>query len=166
MSTTSSGMHGTTILCVRKANQLAMIGDGQVTLGNTVVKPNANKLRKLPKFNICEKEKKKKRKERKRALTYNASLCLVAGFAGSTADAMALFERLESQLTGSGDVVEAHDGVTAVGSGSPIALGAARALIDSAMTAEEIAIKALKVTAEIDIYTNGRYVLHTIESTA
>jgi hypothetical protein len=49
----SGGMHGTTILCVRKANQLAMIGDGQVTLGNTVVKPNANKLRKLPKFNIC-----------------------------------------------------------------------------------------------------------------
>jgi ATP-dependent HslUV protease subunit HslV len=134
------------------------------------------------------------------------SIHIVAGFAGSTADAMALFERLESQLdqhngqlvrasvelaklwrsdkfmrhldatlivanaeitlqlTGSGDVVEAHDGVTAVGSGSPIALGAARALIDMPLTAEEIAIKALKVTAEIDIYTNGRYVLHVIEA--
>lgn len=68
------------------------------------------------------------------------------------------------QLTGSGDVVESHDGVSAVGSGSPYALGAARALIDTPLTAEEIAIKALKIAAEIDIYTNGRYVLHTIES--
>lgn len=70
------------------------------------------------------------------------------------------------EITGRGDVLEAHDGAMAIGSGGSIALGAARALLDSELTAEQIAVKALKIAADIDIYTNGRYVLHVIDTAA
>jgi ATP-dependent HslUV protease subunit HslV len=165
--------HGTTILCVRKGGQVAVAGDGQVTLGNTVVKANAKKVRRLGKGDI------------------------VAGFAGSTADAFALFERLEAKLekhpgqlaracvelakdwrtdrylrrleammavadkdvslvlTGNGDVLEPSDGLIGIGSGGSFALAAARALVDhDGMTAEQVARRAMAIAAEICIYTN------------
>merc|ERR1712000_102395 len=173
-------MHGTTILTIRKGNQVAMIGDGQVTLGTHIHKPNAKKIRKIG-DNV------------------------ITGFAGATADAMTLYERLENkleenngqllrscvdlakawrtdkylrqlnatllvvdkeltlELTGAGDVLEPHDGVMAVGSGGPLALAAAKALMDSDMTAEQIARKSMEVAASIDIYTNGNYMIECLE---
>jgi len=173
--------HGTTILSVRKGGQVVVAGDGQVTLGNTVVKSNAKKVRRLGKGDI------------------------VAGFAGATADAFALFERLEAKLeqhpgqlaracvelakdwrtdrylrrleammavcdsevslvlTGNGDVLEPGDGLIGIGSGGSFALAAARALIDQdGMTAEQIARKAMAIAAEICIYTNDNLTVEKI----
>jgi len=175
------GWHGTTILCVRKDGRVAMAGDGQVSLGQTVVKNNARKVRRI------------------------ANGKVVAGFAGATADAFTLLERLEAKLerfpdqleraavelakdwrtdrylrrleallavadkdrslliTGNGDVLEPEDSIIGIGSGGNFALAAARALIDvEGMTAEDIAKKAMTIAADICVYTNGRYVLETI----
>ncbi|GLD93579.1 hypothetical protein PINS_up002171 [Pythium insidiosum] len=177
-------MHGTTILCVRKDNKVCIIGDGQVSLGHTVVKPNAKKVRRI-----------------------NENI--VAGFAGSTADAYTLMERLESKLeeypgqltracvelakawrtdkylrrleailvvsdhkqsytlTGNGDVVEPHDGIIGIGSGGTYALAAARALIDQPhLDAEQVARKAMVIAAEICVYTNNNFVVELIEEKA
>ena len=166
--------HGTTILSVRKGGRVAVAGDGQITLGNTVVKANAKKVRRLGKGDI------------------------VAGFAGSTADAFALFERLEAKLeqhpgqlaracvelakdwrtdrylrrleammavvdrdvslvlTGTGDVLEPEHGLIGIGSGGPYALAAARALIDrDDLDAEQVARRAMAIAGDICIYTNG-----------
>ncbi len=164
--------HATTILCVRKNNKTVIIGDGQVSLGSTVIKSTARKLRTLKDGSI------------------------VTGFAGSTADALTLFERLEGKLetypnqlrracvelakdwrtdkylrrleammivadketmlvlTGNGDVLEPEHGIAAIGSGGNFALSAARALADYENDAEIIAEKAMKIAAEICVYTN------------
>nr|WP_201728315.1 ATP-dependent protease subunit HslV [Acidocella sp. C78] len=167
------GWHGTTILCVQRDGQVAMAGDGQVSLGNTVVKGNARKVRRIGNGNV------------------------VAGFAGATADAFTLLERLEAKLerfpnqleracvelakdwrtdrylrrleammavadrthaftlTGNGDVLEPEDGIIAIGSGGNYALAAARALISvDGMTAEDIARRAMKIAGDICVYTN------------
>lgn len=172
---------GTTILSVRKGNQVVMAGDGQVTMGNSVVKSNAQKLR----FLSSEK--------------------VLVGFAGATADAFALFERLEAKLeqypeqlqracvelakdwrtdkylrkleamiaavdkktslvlTGMGDVLEPQDGIIGIGSGGNFALAAARALMDQDnMTAEQIARKAMQIAGDLCIYTNHNVVLKQI----
>ena len=166
---------GTTIVCVRKEAAVAMAGDGQVTLGNTVMKHTACKLRRM----------------------YDGKV--LAGFAGSTADAFTLFEKFDAKLqefrgnlaraavalakdwrtdrvlrrleallivadatttlvlSGAGDVIEPDDGIAAIGSGGPYAQAAARALIaHSALPAREIAEQALKIAADICIYTNDR----------
>jgi ATP-dependent HslUV protease, peptidase subunit HslV len=167
--------HGTTILSVRKDGKVVMIGDGQVTMGNTVVKHNAKKLRRL------------------------GNGAVIAGFAGATADALALFERLEAKLeqypgqlsraaveltkdwrtdrylrrleammavadksvslilSGTGDVLEPEGGLIGIGSGGNYALAAARALIDvPGLDAETIARKAMAIAADICIYTNDK----------
>ena len=166
--------HGTTILSVRKRGEVVIAGDGQVTMGQTIMKSNARKVRRL-----------------------GSSGQVIAGFAGATADALALFERLEAKLeqhpgqlaracvemakdwrtdrylrrleammavadrsvslviTGTGDVLEPEDGLIAIGSGGSFALAAARALIDiDAMDAEAIARKAITIAAGICVYTN------------
>jgi len=170
----------TTILSVRKAGSVVIAGDGQVTLGNTVMKANARKVRRLGKGDV------------------------IAGFAGATADAFALFERLESKLekhpgnlqrgcvelakdwrterylrrleammivadnqtslilSGTGDVVEPEDGVAGIGSGGPYALAAARALLPLDFAADEIARRAMKIAADICIYTNDNLVIESI----
>jgi ATP-dependent HslUV protease subunit HslV len=176
------GWHGTTILCVRRSGQVAMAGDGQVTMGQTVVKGNARKVRRI-----------------------GASGSVLAGFAGATADAFTLLERLEAKLerypgqleracvelakdwrtdrylrrleammavadgdrsftlTGTGDVLEPEDGVIAIGSGGNYALAAARALMEaSELTAEEIARRAMKIAADICVYTNHSVIVETI----
>ena len=176
------GWHGTTILCVRRAGTVAMAGDGQVSLGQTVVKGNARKVRRI-----------------------GAGGAVLAGFAGATADAFTLLERLEAKLerfpnqleracvelakdwrtdrylrrleammavadrdrsftlTGNGDVLEPEDGVIAIGSGGNFALAAARALIEVPdLTAEQIARRAMKIAADICIYTNGNVIVETI----
>jgi len=174
--------HGTTILSVRKDGVLAMAGDGQVTLGDTVVKSSAKKVRRLGSGDI------------------------VAGFAGATADAFTLFERLESKLerhsgnltracvelakdwrtdrylrrleammavadkdvslliSGNGDVLEPDDGLIGIGSGGNYALSAARALYDQDLDAEEIARRAMKIAADICIYTNENIALEVVEA--
>ena len=174
--------HGTTILAVRKGGKTVVAGDGQVSMGQTVVKGTAKKVRKL------------------------AGGRVIAGFAGSTADAFTLIERLEAKLeqypdqlaracvdlakdwrtdrylrrleamllvadktsiftvTGVGDVLEPEHGVAAVGSGGNFALAAARALLDhSDMDAEEIARKAMAIAADICVYTNGNLVVETLD---
>ena len=165
--------HGTTIVLIRKGNQTIVAGDGQVSLGNTVLKSKAKKVRKIEKRNV------------------------IAGFAGSTADALTLFERLEAKLekhagnltraavelakdwrtdkylrrlealmavadkeksfiiSGTGDVLEPEDGIIGIGSGGNYALAAAKVLMETNMTAEEIAKKALKVASEICVFTNN-----------
>ena len=178
------GWHGTTILCVRRDGIVAMAGDGQVSLGQTIVKGNARKVRRIggPKGGS-----------------------VIAGFAGATADAFTLLERLESKLerfpnqleracvelakdwrtdrylrrleammavadrdhsytlTGNGDVLEPEDGVIAIGSGGNFALAAARALITvEGLTAEEIARRAMKIAADICVYTNGNIIVETL----
>ena len=176
------GLHGTTILSVRKGDQVVVAGDGQVTLDRTVVKGNARKVRRIGDGGI------------------------LVGFAGSTADAFTLLERLEAKLeryphqlaracvelakewrtdqylrrleamlavadrevsllvTGVGDVLEPEDGLIAIGSGGPYALAAARALLDvDGLTAEQIARKALMIAADICIYTNHAIVLEKLE---
>ncbi len=167
--------HSTTIICVRREGRLAMAGDGQVTMGQTILKQTAQKTRRLYKGKI------------------------LAGFAGATSDAFALFSRFEAKLeeyrgnlsraaielakdwrldkalrrleafmivadkdstfliSGTGDVVEPDDGVIAIGSGGPYALAAARALINHTnLTAREIALEAMKIAAGICVYTNDR----------
>ena len=175
------GWHGTTILCVRKDGRVAMAGDGQVSLGQTVVKGNARKVRRI------------------------AGGRVLAGFAGATADAFTLLERLEAKLerfpdqleracvelakdwrtdrylrrleallavadsrrslllTGQGDVLEPEDGVIAIGSGGNFALAAARALMTvDGLGAEEVARRAMKIAADICVYTNHALVVETI----
>ena len=174
-------MHGTTILSVRKGGKVVVAGDGQVTLGQTVIKATAKKVRRLGKGQV------------------------IAGFAGATADAFALFERLEAKLeqhpgqlaracvelakdwrtdrylrrleammavadkdvslvlSGTGDVLEPDDGLIGIGSGGPYALAAARALIgQDSLDAEAIARKAMKIAADICIYTNEQITLETL----
>ena len=170
---TNQNWHGTTIVLIRKGNQTIVAGDGQVSLGNTVLKSKAKKVRKIEKRNV------------------------IAGFAGSTADALNSFERLEAKLekhagnltraavelakdwrtdkylrrlealmavadkeksfiiSGTGDVLEPEDGIIGIGSGGNYALAAAKVLMDSEMSAEEIAKKSLKVASEICVFTNG-----------
>ncbi|AIH04779.1 MULTISPECIES: ATP-dependent protease subunit HslV [Thermodesulfobacterium] len=166
--------HGTTVIAVKKDGKVAIAGDGQVTFGNTILKHKAKKIRKLYKGNV------------------------VVGFAGSTADALTLFERLEKKLeayggqllraavelakdwrtdkilrrleafliacdkehilliSGAGDVVEPDEEVVAIGSGGPMALAAAKALLRySELSAKEIAETAIKIAGEICIYTNS-----------
>jgi ATP-dependent protease HslVU, peptidase subunit len=177
---TDQKWRSTTILSVRKGGSVIVAGDGQVTLGATVMKSNARKVRRLGKGDV------------------------LAGFAGATADAFALFERLEVKLeahpgnlaracvelakdwrtdrylrrleammavadaktslilSGTGDVVEPEDGLIGIGSGGPYALAAARALIDLDLSAEEIARKAMKIAGDICIYTNENVVLETL----
>jgi ATP-dependent HslUV protease subunit HslV len=164
--------YGTTIVCVRKDNKVVVAGDGQVTLGNQILKSTARKVRRL-----CNGK-------------------VLAGFAGATADAFALFERLESKLeqypsqltracvemakdwrtdrylrrleammavadeqvslilTGNGDVLEPEDQLIGIGSGGGFALCAARALMDQPLNALEIAKKAITIAADVCIYTN------------
>ncbi len=179
--TRSQTPHATTILCVRRDGRVAMGSDGQVTLGNTIFKHDAIKIRRL------------------------ASNKVLAGFAGSAADAFALLERFEAKLQafpgnirraaielakdwrtdralrrleamlavadeatsliigGSGDVIEPSDGVIGIGSGGPFALAAARALLaHSPLPAPEIVLQALKIAGEICIYTNTRIVVETL----
>ncbi len=178
------GWHGTTILCVRRDGNVAMAGDGQVSLGPTIVKGNARKVRRIG-------------DPRKGGV--------IAGFAGATADAFTLLERLEAKLerfpgqleracvelakdwrtdrylrrleammavadkdrsftlTGNGDVLEPEDGVIAIGSGGNYALAAARALMSvDGLSAEEVARRAMKIAAEICVYTNGNIILETL----
>lgn len=173
--------HGTTILSVRKGNKVVIAGDGQVSLGQTVIKSKARKVRPLGDGNV------------------------IAGFAGATADAFTLFERLEAKLerhsgqlvracvelakdwrtdrylrrleammavadrdnslvlTGTGDVLEPDDGIIAIGSGGNYALSAARALIDQDMDAEAIARKAMAIAADICVYTNANLTIEALE---
>jgi len=177
------GWHGTTILCVRKGPQVAMAGDGQVSLGQTVVKGNARKVRRIAQGRV------------------------LAGFAGATADAFTLLERLEAKLerfpdqleracvelakdwrtdrylrrleallavadrnrsllvTGQGDVLEPEDGVIGIGSGGNYALAAARALVTvEGVPAEEVCRRAMKIAGDICVYTNGNIVLETLDT--
>ncbi|MDE2029323.1 MAG: ATP-dependent protease subunit HslV [Alphaproteobacteria bacterium] len=180
----SSLWHGTTIVAVRKGDKVVVAGDGQVSMGNTVVKANARKVRRLK----------------------SGAYDVIGGFAGATADAFALFERLEAKLekhpgqlmracvemakdwrtdrylrrleammavadkstslilSGTGDVLEPEDGLIGIGSGGPYALSAARALIDRAdMDAESIARKALDIAAGICVFTNTNVTLESID---
>lgn len=173
--------HGTTILLVKKGNRIVIAGDGQVTLGDTVIKKSAKKIRRV----------------------YNDRV--LVGFAGATADAFALFARLESKLeqfqgnlnraavelaqewrtdralrhleafllatdgkstfliSGTGDVIEPDDGVLAVGSGGVYALAAARALLrHSKLPAGKIAWEALKIASEICVFTNGEIIVEEL----
>ncbi|MEP2828530.1 ATP-dependent protease subunit HslV [Parvibaculum sp.] len=174
--------HGTTILSVRKGGKVVIAGDGQVSMGDTIMKGNARKVRPLGKGDV------------------------IAGFAGATADAMTLFERLEAKieqypgqlmracvelakdwrtdrflrrlealmivadrevtlvLTGNGDVLEPDGGVTGIGSGGNYALAAARALADMDLTAEEIARKAMGIAADICVYTNNSLTVESLDA--
>ena len=173
--------YGTTIVSVRKKNEVVIAGDGQVTLGDTVIKSNARKVRTL------------------------ASGKVITGFAGATADAFTLFERLESKLekssnnlmracvdmakdwrtdrylrrleammvvadkesslilSGNGDVLEPKDGLMAIGSGGNFALAAARALFNTQLDAETIAKQSLEIAAELCIYTNNNIISEMIK---
>jgi len=178
----AANWHGTTILAVRKGGRVVVAGDGQVSLGQTVIKSNARKVRRLGDGRV------------------------IAGFAGATADAFTLFERLEQKLerhagqlqraavelakdwrtdrylrrleammavadaqvslvlTGTGDVLEPEDGLIGIGSGGNYALAAARALIDTELDAEAIARKAMRIAAEICVYTNTNLTVESLES--
>jgi ATP-dependent HslUV protease, peptidase subunit HslV len=177
------GWHGTTIIGVKKGNKVVVAGDGQVSLGQTVIKGAARKVRRIS----------------------PGGHDVVCGFAGSTADAFTLLERLESKLeatpgqlakasvelakdwrmdkylrnleamlivtdgadlfviTGAGDVLEPENDIAAIGSGGNYALAAARALMDSKDDAEKIARKALTIAAEICVYTNGNMTVEIIK---
>lgn len=176
------GWHGTTIIGVRKGGEVVIAGDGQVSIGQTVIKGTARKVRRLT----------------------TGGLDVVAGFAGSTADAFTLLERLEAKLeatpgqlaraaielakdwrtdkylqkleamlivtdgsdllviTGAGDVLDPEHDVTAIGSGGNYALAAARAMMESDDSAEEIARKAMAIAADICVYTNGKLTIEKI----
>ncbi len=176
--------HGTTILTVRKDGIVAIGGDGQVSIGQTIIKGNARKVRRLGKDGA-----------------------VIGGFAGATADAFTLFERLESKLeqypgqlmraavelakdwrtdrylrrleammivadanvslvlTGNGDVLDPENGVMGIGSGGNYALAAARALTDSGLSAEEIVKKAMAIAADICVYTNRNVTIETLKAT-
>jgi ATP-dependent HslUV protease subunit HslV len=180
-SSSGPGWHATTILSVRKDGQVVMAGDGQVSMGQTIVKGNAKKVRRIGNGQI------------------------IAGFAGATADAFTLFERLEAKLerhpgqllraaielakdwrtdrylrklealmavadkdvslllSGTGDVLEPEGGIIAIGSGGNYALSAARALIDvEGLDAEAIARKSMKIAADICVYTNHNIVIEKL----
>ena len=173
--------HGTTIIALRHQGKVVIAGDGQVTLGQTVMKQRAKKLRRMYQDRI------------------------IAGFAGATADALTLFEKLEAKLeqfngnltraavelakdwrtdkilrrleallvaadrdnililSGNGDVMEPDDGITAIGSGGPYALAAARALVQySSLGAKEIAQEAMKIAADLCIYTNDQIMMEEL----
>ena len=174
--------HATTIVSVRKGGKVVIAGDGQVSLGQTVIKHSAKKVRPLAKGRV------------------------ITGFAGATADAFTLLERLEAKLeqypdqlmrasvelakdwrtdrylrrleammlvadkdvslilTGTGDVLEPEDGIMAIGSGGNYALAAARALVDTDLDAEAIARKAMKIAAQICVYTNDNIVVESLTS--
>ncbi len=176
------GWHGTTIVSVRKDGKVVVAGDGQVSLGNTVIKHSARKVRRL------------------------AGGKVIAGFAGATADAFTLFERLEAKLeqypdqlmracvelakdwrtdrylrrleammivadkkdtlvlTGTGDVLEPDQGITAIGSGGNYALSAALALADTENGAEDIARKAMAIAEKICVFTNGQVTLEALDA--
>ena len=176
--------HGTTILAVRKNGTVVLAGDGQVSLQHTIIKPNARKVRRLGDGSV------------------------IGGFAGATADAFTLFERLERKLeqhhgqlmraavelakdwrtdkylrnleammivadkevtlilTGNGDVLEPSSGVAAIGSGGNFALSAATALFDYEDDAEVIARKAMKIAAEVCVYTNDNLTIEKLEGAA
>ena len=176
------GWHGTTIIGVRKGGEVVIAGDGQVSLGQTVIKGTARKVRRLK----------------------PGGHEIIAGFAGSTADAFTLLERLEAKLegtpgqlqracvelakdwrtdkylqkleamlivtdgaelyvvTGAGDVLEPEHDVTAIGSGGNYALAAGRALMDSDLSAEDVARKAMAIAADICVYTNGSLTVETL----
>jgi len=178
--TNNSNWHGTTIVLIRKGKDVVVAGDGQVSLGNTVIKSTAKKVRKIEKRNV------------------------IAGFAGSTADALTLFERLEAKLekhagnltraavelakdwrtdkylrrlealmaiadkeksfiiSGTGDVLEPEEGIIGIGSGGNYALAAAKVLMDTKMSAEEIAKKSIHVASEICVFTNNNITLEKI----
>jgi ATP-dependent HslUV protease subunit HslV len=174
--------HGTTILGVKKGGRTVIAGDGQVTMGNTVMKPNAKKVRRI-----------------------GAEGKVIGGFAGATADAFTLFERLEKKLeqyngqllraavelakdwrtdkylrnlealmivadaeqmlilTGNGDVLEPEGGIAAIGSGGNYALSAARALADYEQDPEVLARRAMKIAAEVCVFTNDELTIEVIE---
>jgi ATP-dependent HslUV protease subunit HslV len=174
--------HGTTIVTVRKGGKVVVAGDGQVSLGQTVIKATARKVRPLGKGDV------------------------IAGFAGATADAFTLLERLEKKLeqypgqlvraavelakdwrtdrylrqleammivadrssslvlTGTGDVLEPEGGIMGIGSGGMYALAAAKALADTDLDAEQIARRAMAVAADICVYTNGNVVVETLDA--
>jgi ATP-dependent HslUV protease subunit HslV len=178
----SNSWHGTTILTVRKGGVVAIGGDGQVSIGQTIVKANAKKVRRLAKGDV------------------------IGGFAGATADAFTLFERLEAKLeqypgqlmraavelakdwrtdrylrrleammivadpqislvlTGTGDVLEPEAGMMGIGSGGNYALSAARALIDTDLDAEAIVRKAMTIAADICVYTNHNITVETLKT--
>jgi len=182
MAHNNNCLQGTTILCLRKDDQVVIAADGQVSFGSTVLKANAKKLRTLHENKI------------------------VSGFAGSTADALTLFERLEAKLdkhsnqlvrsavelakdwrtdkylrrleamlivadkeniliiTGSGDVVQPDDSIAAIGSGGLYALSAARAImsLDTTLTAEEVALKAMHIAADICVYSNHNIIIEKV----
>ncbi len=182
MNQAELAFHGTTILLVKRGDETAIAGDGQVTLGDTVIKASAKKIRRL----------------------YNDRI--LVGFAGATADSFALFARLEAKLeqfngnlnraavelaqewrmdralrhleafliatdgkatyllSGTGDVIEPDDGMLAVGSGGSYALSAARALLrHTQLSAREIALESLKIASEICIYTNGEIIVEELK---
>ncbi|MDF1874078.1 ATP-dependent protease subunit HslV [Vannielia sp.] len=176
------GWHGTTIIGVRKGDEVVVAGDGQVSLGQTVIKGSARKVRRIA----------------------PGGHDVVCGFAGSTADAFTLLERLEAKLeatpgqlarasvelakdwrtdkylqkleamlivtdgkellviTGAGDVLEPEHGIAAIGSGGNYALAAARGMIDQEIEAEEIARRAMAIAADICVYTNGNLTIEKI----
>ena len=176
------GWHGTTIIGVRKGDEVVIAGDGQVSLGQTVIKGSARKVRR----------------------PHPGGHAVVAGFAGSTAGAFTLLERLEKKLeatpgqlqrasvelakdwrtdkylqkleamlivtdgrdlfviTGAGDVLGPEHGIAAIGSGGNYALAAARAMIDSDMVAEDVARRAMAIAADICVYTNGNLTVERI----
>ncbi|MFN3818601.1 ATP-dependent protease subunit HslV [Blastomonas sp.] len=176
--------HGTTIIGIRKNGKAVIAGDGQVSMGQTIMKPNARKVRRLGDGSV------------------------IGGFAGATADAFTLFERLEGKLerhsgqlmraavelakdwrtdkylrnleammivadkdvtlilTGNGDVLEPVDGVAAIGSGGNFALAAARALLEYEQDAETIARKAMKIAADVCVYTNDQLTIETLDTSA
>ncbi|MBV8799344.1 MAG: ATP-dependent protease subunit HslV [Alphaproteobacteria bacterium] len=178
----SQRWRSTTILSVRKGGKVVIAGDGQVTMGQTVMKANARKVRRLGKEQV------------------------IAGFAGATADAFALFERLEAKieqhpgnlaracvelakdwrldkylrqlqalmavadaktslvLSGTGDVVEPENGLIGIGSGGNYALAAARALLDFNLSAEETALRAMRIAADICVYTNANILLESLDA--
>lgn len=178
------GWHGTTIIGVRKGGKVVIAGDGQVSLGNTVIKGSARKVRRIS----------------------PGGHEVICGFAGSTADAFTLLERLEAKLeaspgqlarasvelakdwrtdkylknleamlivtdgadlfiiTGAGDVLEPENDIAAVGSGGNFALAAARALMDSDKDAEEIARKAITIASEICVFTNGNMIVESLDA--
>ena len=178
------GWHGTTIVGIRKGGKVVIAGDGQVSLGDTVIKGTARKVRRLS----------------------PGGSDVIAGFAGSTADAFALLERLETKLeatpgqlqraavelakdwrtdkylqkleamlivtdgrelyviTGAGDVLEPEHDIAAIGSGGNFALAAARGMMDSERSAEEIARRAMAIAADICVYTNGNLTVETISA--
>ena len=175
-------INSTTIIGIRKNKRIVIAGDGQATFGNTIMKANVKKVRRIGSDNL-----------------------VIAGFAGSTADAFALFERLETKLdqyknqlkracvelakdwrtdrylrrleammivankdvslllSGTGDVIETNDGILAIGSGGPYANSAAKALLKNTnMNAKEVAIESLKIAADICVYTNHNIVVEQI----